>query len=94
MTPKQVLEAAANRIERLGWCQRRNGVKYGDGPNCAVGAMIAVSTISDARPAQIRVENFLGVPRLMEWNDAPGRTAEEVIAALRAAADPPAKETP
>jgi hypothetical protein len=48
-----------------------------------------------AAAAHEAIGNFLGSPRLndyrgADWNNAPGRTKDEVVAALRAAAQMPA----
>lgn len=93
----EILNAAADLIERDGWCQgafRRNG------KHCLLGA-IAETVAGDARSgfnhilahnddAREAVRVFLatvqcdlGVPH---WNDKPGRTQTEVVAALRKAA--------
>lgn len=91
------LRAAADVLERDGWTQHL----YVDsnGCRCAAGAILgaiqpgATSDIDlssdqeeryDAAWAVLWAEVGRGVQL---WNDAPGRTAAEVIAALRAAAD-------
>ena len=92
------LRAAAEVLERDGWTQ---GV-YGDerGCRCQAGAMIvAVSgqpwmSLTSLTPEQFGrwttaerfFHRFLDAEP-MGWNDEPGRTAAEVIAALLAAAD-------
>jgi hypothetical protein len=97
----QDLRAAAEVLRRDGWTQGDLGTC--DGPKCAVGAAYYVASDgaevvyeffrSDAvrRAEQIAdlVADEIGVERseLPNWNDEPGRTADEVIAALEAAAD-------
>lgn len=87
-TPAMVLREAAAIIERDGWCQG----DYRDGKKrCAVGA------IADARPpdwpdrlfdaVDSAIEAVVGTAILPDWNDAPGRTKDEVIAALLSAAN-------
>lgn len=93
-----VLNRAADLIERDGWCQRR--YRGQDGEHCVSDALIRAAGMgepgdtgqqarvmtlyceaSDALRAKVRRKNL---PR---WNDAPGRTQAEVVAALRAAAE-------
>jgi hypothetical protein len=88
------LRAAADVLERDGWTQ--NAYTDQNGCHCVMGAAyvaMGCPTTEWAEGLTERVDavrDFLGTflgrrPHL--WNDAPGRTAEEVIAALRAAAD-------
>lgn len=87
MTVADVLNGAADLIERDGWCQNTS---HGAG-----GTRCAVAAIRDARPLPVGVytgalewfERTLGCPSAALWNDAPGRTKTEVVAALRAAAE-------
>lgn len=95
------LRAAADVLERDGWTQGRLGTA--DGPKCAVGSIYFVATdcrdmgdesyvkaeTDRAEEAGRALSRQIGVPRdlVPEWNDAGNRTAAEVIAALRAAAD-------
>ena len=93
MTPRDVLLAAADHIEAHGWVQGKWGHK-GE-PCCAEGAIVAVldgnggivfgelGPLSAAAKQMLR--NALG-KAIPAWNDAPGRTAAEVVAALREAA--------
>ena len=106
-SPAEVLDAAADRIERDGWHQ---GDFFPDPPNyfdvddiariliatpkpcCVSGALIAETEHHDpsgVEPAEVLLMQYLGIRwagQLPLWNDAPGRTKEEVVAALRAAA--------
>lgn len=77
----EVLEAAAIIVERDGWCQFRMCDQ--DGGHCALAAIIRADVYRCGATAFMRT--ILG-GSLMEWNDAPERTKEEVVAALRAAA--------
>ena len=94
------LRAAADILERDGWTQgdlgecggpkRLVGVAYyvaSDGTEVLFersGAAIhRAETSIKAFAAHVRVERA----EIPTWNDTPGRTADEVIAALRAAAD-------
>lgn len=96
MTIAQILRAAAWRIEALGWRQYAAGDE--SGPNCAVGALRNVGATwlqsVDASKALLR---YLGLPTqasdaqnayaIAGWNDKMTRTKEDVVAALRGAAD-------
>lgn len=87
MTPNEVLFDAARHLEVHGWLQGIAGESRK--PCCLIGATVAVDPLGEARTeAQAILRDHLGVRSggLAQWNDAPGRTAAEVIAALRAAA--------
>lgn len=90
MTARDVLLAAADRIEIRGHCQ---GASEIDGRCCVIGALDR--TTSDPalyNKATAMLCRYIGAPadhwfaRIVTWNDAPGRTAAEVISALRGAA--------
>lgn len=101
-TPAQVLREAAALVER-GHCKEHfavtkgGDVTWGDYPDavawCALGAMDAVCP-RDARrnvagatmEARTALREVVGQP-LDDWNDAHERTAAEVAAAMRKAAD-------
>lgn len=57
---------------------------------CAIGAIVMATDDGGARSsAGIRLAEFIGLSKdhgIPDWNDAPERTADEVIAALRGAA--------
>jgi hypothetical protein len=89
------LRAAAEVLRRDGWTQEVF-CDPSTGSRCAQGALDAVyaprerdgsydESAEDAAYAQVCA--VIGTNRLISWNDEPGRTAEEVIAALEAAAD-------
>jgi hypothetical protein len=96
------LRAAAEVLRRDGWMQDDNGSCDGPkclagAVNYVVTGALSVDEFpeedeeQEARAdAAMRVvadlvgENYVFIAR---WNDAPGRTADEVIAALEAAAD-------
>lgn len=88
MNSREVLQAAARYIDECGWTQGSYGVS--GGPRCALGAILHVSDDSTAvvRAAQ-RLKGFLGID-ITVWNDAKGRTRDEIVAAMRAAAAEPA----
>jgi len=94
-----VLDRAADRIERDGWWQ---GAYY-DGriasrpvsielrehprPCCVMGALIAEAPTRRVTLAEWALKRFLKMPvTLAAWNDAPERSQAEVVAALRGAA--------
>lgn len=87
MKPSEVLRAAATRLETHGWCQ---GSLSKDDRRCAKGALNHVGWDGPYLTWLDACEEFLddvGSRCIADWNDAPGRTAEEVIAQLRRTAE-------
>lgn len=93
-TTADVLRHAALLIEERGWCQ--NEVSTKDGRLCAWGAIVYRDNWVSPLWSQAtgRFADYLGaredddpVGIIAEWNDKRSRTAAEVIAALRAAAE-------
>ncbi len=93
MNVAEILEAAADWLECNGWVQ---GKYYQGMSSCSVGAILRVAKVSsmllndDECPTEISeaisaMQKVAGGP-LLHWNDQPERTAEEVVAAFRAAA--------
>ena len=84
----QALLKAADYIEEHGHCK---GVLYNDeGAVCFRGAFIKIEALELLDLAELRLKD-LGVPHkgymgVVDWNNAPERTAEEVIAMMRHAA--------
>jgi len=80
------LRAAAEVLRRDGWTQ--GGLAH-EG-RCAIEAIWHVTDFYGERP-RAAVEGLRVVlpppASIIRWNDAPGRTADEVIAALEAGAD-------
>lgn len=78
---RRALLDAADYIERRGWSQFQSG--RNDGPICMVSAIATVCVYSKpfARALE-ELKQALGADP-MQWNDKPGRTQAEVIAALR-----------
>jgi hypothetical protein len=81
VTTHEVLVAARNRLERVGWQQY---FSYDAGPNCALGHLRIVggedtypSAAYHALKVAIGVEGPIG-----KWNDTKGRTKAEVLAAF------------
>jgi hypothetical protein len=87
MTLAKTFELAAAEIEKRGWC--RESIEDESGAVCAWGAVKAVlggsprcTTSLDALNAERYWEESTG--RIMVvWNDAAGRSAEQVTAKLR-----------
>lgn len=88
---KADLLAAAELLERDGWCQGHFKNKVGQ--RCLRGALIAAT----ANDGYINTKRLVEATEAIEaahdgrfygatWNDRPGRTADEVIALLREAA--------
>ena len=89
----RVLLAAADDIEQNGWWDGSDGGKMigalGHLTNCALLAIdLDHKSPHGAARACNRLERHLGLSRggVPNWNDEEGRTKEEVVAALRAAA--------
>lgn len=97
----EVLDLAADMIEKYGWVQGIEGWDKGYGAGlCLEGGIVAALgrslgsspnriTMREmwACPAYKAVQGYLGVrPPLWWWNDDLSRTKEEVIEVLRAAA--------
>ena len=89
-TARDVLRHAALIIEERGWVQRV--LSNAEGQVCALGAIYTAAT-GEAYGAPDRycdeaaeaLSEHVGAD-IEDWNDAQGRTAEQVIAALREAA--------
>lgn len=98
MSTADTLDEAADIIERNGWTQgdyhRPDGSKPPrDWPvdttgalNLALGADTPSHDIQPDSSAEVALMRYLGIEYVPGWNDAEGRTVEEVIAALRGAA--------
>jgi hypothetical protein len=101
MKTSEVLNAAADLIEARGWRQGEPGWRSGGSAGlCLEGALIAALSLDHLEvygcPAYAAVADYLDrtpapsiapvKDALWQWNDAPGRTASEVIEVLRAAA--------
>lgn len=90
---RQILLDAAQYIRDHGWCQ--NALRSEDGRVCLHGAIATVirvpGSMYDPREGWClrKVRMYLGAPCEIDFNDAPERTAAEVIAALESAAYAP-----
>jgi len=87
MGVKQDLQNAAALLRDGGWCQF--DMSDGYGRHCVHGALLVVAGRDNGRfyAARDFLRDRVTGGGLMSWNDSPGRTAEEVIAALEAAAE-------
>jgi hypothetical protein len=78
-TPMNTIEGLKQTraiLVRDGWCQKT--LKDDEGKRCLIGA-IPIGCFSPALHALENVTETHGVPR---WNDKPGRTKDEVLAAI------------
>jgi hypothetical protein len=93
ITAADTLNRAADLLEEFGWCQNALGSKA-LGEMCAVGALCDAHKDLGAGPEIFRdVLGALGLPltetaadKLAGWNDASGRTKDQVVARFREAA--------
>jgi hypothetical protein len=95
MTIVEILRAGKARLLECGWCQGDEKAIFGppDGPCCAATAMsrslpkrrAPTWSIWDAPPFEEAVDTFKLVNGISgpigQWNDAPERTLDDVIAA-------------
>ena len=73
----------ADYIREHGWCQRQ---LHDGSKSCIVGAMFRSIGGWPFYQERGRLERHTGTKILSLWNDAPGRTAEEVLQVLEDAA--------
>jgi hypothetical protein len=86
-----VLDKAADLLERNGgWCR---GFYYDGASRSVTGALMDARGEGSAEEQWLRygwamgcLARFIESEEIDGWNDAPGRTASEVISTLRAAA--------
>lgn len=86
---RALLLEAAQYIREHGHAKRALVDEHGAA--CLVGA---INMVHSGNQARHQVQHFLKVKCLVAWNNAPERTADEVIAALEGAAFASAKSTP
>ena len=93
-TAGKIIRGAAQKIEQFGWVQGR-GIVYFEGlvvGYCVVGAIEAVE---HKRVGRVAADMFLDwlrqfiepVTGIPSWNDAPGRTKEEILGYMHKFAD-------
>ncbi len=87
MTAAEVARRAADLLERDGWCQGRFSTFARR--RCLSGALMAADRWGSPAVQQVQKQVLVhtGTWCPSQWNDAPGRTADEVIALLRQVAD-------
>lgn len=85
MTAAENLRAAADYIEEYGWFQ--GGYKDANGRVCMLGALAEIAPGQTSDGEEGFLEEVIGSPFLGLWNDVRHRTQDEVLDALRAAAD-------
>jgi hypothetical protein len=74
--------AAADYIERHGWC--RFALSNAKGEVCVVSALVSVyDEMSPPLMTAKKIEEALGGIRLATWNDLIARDKEEVVSTLR-----------
>jgi hypothetical protein len=93
-TTAEILYDAAKYIGEHGWCQGQ--LSDSDGNVCAIGAINRVAesdTAADTYDAIEALRDYLNLPEhaitlhpVARWNDEPGRSAEDVILAMKCAA--------
>ncbi len=84
---KRILLKAADILREYGWCQ--DAIEHPDGRRCALGAIAMAARVLGLKEyfhAERAMEKMLPNETVPSWNDAPGRTAEEVIEAMEKAA--------
>lgn len=84
MKTSELLRRARERLVRFGWVQGRYG--YSSVGHCAIGALygdrLRVPDGTDVFAGEGFLEDAIGAPgTVVAWNDKPGRTAAEVLAA-------------
>lgn len=95
MTSDEVIDHAIITLKATGWCQKRS--KNEADERCLLGALgsswnwkegMDEAATNEAlilyEAAKDRVREVVG-PNLISWNDTPGRTKDEVVAALEEA---------
>lgn len=85
MTPIELLEETARRLRAQGWGRKND-------PGCLLSRMYQVAGLrfghaverehATLRVAAMAVRRHLGVQHLTMWNDEPGRTLDQVFAAI------------
>lgn len=87
MKPSEILRAAKERLTPDTWGQGSGGGCLSDGRTCAGiaidDARFELSATPAAREAAILfVYDVIGTNGIIDWNDEPGRTLEQVHAAF------------
>lgn len=88
----EALLKAADLIEASTWWQATgDSDEMPDGHYCAITAtdVVTKGNQEERVHAVAKLMTYLKVRSIIAWNDTPGRTKDEVVAALRAAAEMP-----
>lgn len=90
---RRTLLRAADYIRNNGWCQDSYYDTHSSA-TCILGAIVKVENLRERdlhakHPVVNGSLKYLGTPTIPAYNDAVGRTKEEVIAALEGAARQP-----
>jgi hypothetical protein len=82
MTGQQMLDRAADRIERVGWRHPTSGGNLG---HCPITALCAEHDYSASRfeDAVECLRARIGGGSIVQWNDAPEQTMGRVVATMR-----------
>lgn len=76
-----LLDRVADKLRTHGWCQ--GSLSDAGGRRCLLGAIWSVDDDTCKAEDELRSRAGLGdFDSLAGWNDAPGRTVEEVLALL------------
>jgi hypothetical protein len=92
MKTYEALELGAKRLEQVGWAQGSWGfdgvhTREKPGATCMMMSMFGVGCDSDdVVRALCQALGVMGIDALFEWNDAPGRTKNEVLTLMRSTA--------
>lgn len=99
VTEADVLRRAADLLEEFGWCQGALGMPHNHcsdrGAYCFAGGIAGAARdlgFADGSTSYLLAAHVLGVDMAaitdaVGWNDAPGRTMQEVVQRLREAAE-------
>lgn len=80
MTPAAILRGARDLLKRDGWIQGASRTPFGVCPGRAIYEMNG--SIGPSLSCAHYLALFTGDPSLVRWNDVPGRTWEQVLAAF------------
>lgn len=84
MSAATVLREAADLIDANEWGQ--SSVTDTPGAYCPMIALNQINRRTNYEPYEA-LRRYLGIRNIVAWNDKPGRTKAEVLAAMRGAAD-------
>jgi hypothetical protein len=94
MTPAEELRKAAAEIQRRGWFRGQLGSDETKPDSCSVCALGALNAVSGRSPftysysveAADQLREVIGYDQIGDWNDTVPNSADEVVAAMLAAA--------